>query len=86
MRQRMISTRQLLHEALSSRQVDMRIFPGLTSQRGMFALTRLTEAHVNRLREQHHIYMLPNGRISITGLTSRTIDRVADAIARVLHS
>lgn len=86
MRQRMISTRQLLHEALSSRQVDMRIFPGLTSQRGMFALTRLTEAHVNLLRVQHHIYMLPNGRISITGLTSRTIDRVADAIARVLHS
>jgi aspartate aminotransferase len=85
MRQRMISTRQLLYEALSSRQVDMGIFPGLTSLRGMFALTRLTEAQVKRLREHHHIYMLPNGRISITGLTSTTIDRVADAIARVLR-
>jgi aspartate/tyrosine/aromatic aminotransferase len=83
MRQRMMTTRQRLHEALSMRQVDMNLFPGLTRLHGMFALTRLSEDHVNRLRAQHHIYMLPTGRISITGLTSRTIDPVADAIARV---
>jgi aspartate aminotransferase len=86
MRQRMISARQSLQEALASRQVDMSIFPGLTNLRGIFALTRLTEAQVRLLREQYHIYMLPSGRLSITGVTGQTTDRIADAIARVVRS
>ena len=49
----MISTRRLFHEALTSRQVDMSFFPGLASLGGMFALTRLSEAQVTLLREQH---------------------------------
>lgn len=83
MRQRMIAARQRLHDALSAHQVNLQLVPGLTTLKGMFALTRLTEAQVLRLRDGHHIYMLPNGRISITGLISKTMDRLAGAIAEV---
>jgi aspartate/tyrosine/aromatic aminotransferase len=85
MRLRMRRTRQEFSAALQARQVDMTIFPGLAVLNGMFALTRLTENQVARLREEQHIYMLPNGRISITGLTTNTISRVAEAIAQVVR-
>ena len=45
----------------------------------MFAFTGLNKEQVDELREKHAIYMTLDGRISIAGLNSGNLDRVADA-------
>jgi aspartate aminotransferase len=55
----------------------------ITNQIGMFAYTGLKEDHVNSLRENHHIYMTMDGRISIPGLNTHNINKVVDAIHSV---
>lgn len=45
----------------------------ITNQIGMFAFTGLKPEHVNRLREEYHIYMTADGRISIAGLNSKNV-------------
>lgn len=52
----------------------------IIKQRGMFSYTGLSKAHVAYLRTTHHIYMTSDGRVSMAGLTSSTVQRVADAI------
>jgi len=57
----------------------------ITDQIGMFAFTGLTEKMCYELIEKHHIYLLPTGRISISGLNSRNVQYVAqsfDAVTR----
>ena len=57
----------------------------ITDQIGMFSFTGLSEAQVQKLREEHHIYMTKNGRISMAGLNSRNIDHVAKSIDTVVR-
>lgn len=38
-----------------------------SQQKGMFAFTGLTKEQVLALREKHHVYLLSNGRISLSG-------------------
>ncbi|KZZ95378.1 aspartate aminotransferase [Moelleriella libera RCEF 2490] len=56
----------------------------ITDQIGMFSFTGLSEAQVEKLREEYHIYMTKNGRISMAGLNSKNIDHVADAFNKVV--
>jgi aspartate/tyrosine/aromatic aminotransferase len=44
----------------------------------------LTEAQVNRLREEHGIYMVGDSRINIAGLNAKTVPILAAAIAQVI--
>lgn len=55
----------------------------VTSQIGMFAYTGLNEDQVNRLREEHAIYMTMDGRISIAGLNTGNVKRIAAAFHEV---
>jgi aspartate aminotransferase len=57
----------------------------LTNQIGMFAFTGLTTDMVNELRDAHAIYMTMDGRISIAGLNTSNLDRVAAAFHKVTH-
>ena len=50
-------------------------------QFGMFCFTGLSKAQAKHLMGIHHIYLLPNGRINIAGLSSGNIPAVAKAIA-----
>ncbi len=61
-----------------------RDFSFVIQQRGMFSYTGLTEAQVDRLREEHGIYVVNTGRICVAALNSKNIDAVAKAIAAVL--
>ncbi|KAF8253213.1 PLP-dependent transferase [Wilcoxina mikolae CBS 423.85] len=54
-------------------------------QIGMFSFTGLTEKQVLKLREDAHIYMTKNGRISMAGLNKNNIDYVAKAIDKVVR-
>uniref|UniRef100_A0A915HVK9 Aspartate aminotransferase, mitochondrial n=1 Tax=Romanomermis culicivorax TaxID=13658 RepID=A0A915HVK9_ROMCU len=58
----------------------------LTEQMGMFSLINLDREQIRVLMNKYHIYMLNNGRISFTGLNSKNISYVADAIRDVLQN
>ncbi|SCV57838.1 probable aspartate aminotransferase/Glutamic oxaloacetic transaminase AAT2/GOT1 [Fusarium fujikuroi] len=57
----------------------------LTSQIGMFSYTGLSRDHVQRLRDEHHIYLMYNGRASLSGANEANVKYIADAIAEVVH-
>jgi aspartate/tyrosine/aromatic aminotransferase len=52
----------------------------------MFSLLGIAADVVARLRERHHIYMTPDGRINLAGLTPDNVAYVSDAIARELRA
>ena len=61
-------------------------FAWIKAQRGMFSKLDITPAMVTALRETHHIYTAPDGRMNIAGLHRDTVQRVAQAIAQVLRT
>ena len=83
MRQRIAAMRQALHDRLQA------LVPGqdigyLLSQRGMFSYTGLSAAQVDRLRDQHAVYLIRSGRICVAGLNTGNLGRTAEALAAVL--
>jgi len=57
----------------------------ITDQIGMFSFTGLSQAQALQIREESHVYMTGNGRISMAGLNTRNIDYVAKAIDKVVR-
>ena len=58
-------------------------FEFVRQQVGMFSYSGLTKEQVGKLREQS-IYAVDTGRICVAALNSKNIDRVVDAVAKVL--
>lgn len=56
----------------------------ITDQIGMFSFTGLDEKQVAKLREEYHIYMTKNGRISMAGLNTKNIDYFAKSVDSVV--
>jgi aspartate aminotransferase len=54
-------------------------------QIGMFSYTGLSKTQVHRLKEVHHVYMLGNGRMSLSGLNEKNVAYVARAIKEVVE-
>ncbi|CAD6236694.1 unnamed protein product [Miscanthus lutarioriparius] len=79
MADRIISMRQQLFDALKSRGT-----PGdwshIIKQIGMFTFTGLNSEQVAFMRQEYHIYMTSDGRISMAGLSTRTVPHLSDAI------
>jgi aspartate/tyrosine/aromatic aminotransferase len=80
---RMKALRVLLAGRLAARRPD-RDFSWVTRHRGMFSLTGLDSAAIGELRSTHHVYVPPDGRINIAGVSATNVDRVADAIVAVM--
>jgi aspartate aminotransferase len=57
----------------------------ITDQIGMFSFTGLTEAQVLKIREEAHVYMTKNGRISMAGLNVNNIDYFVKAVDKVVR-
>jgi len=57
----------------------------IINQIGMFSYTGLSKSQCEALIGKHHIYMMTNGRISMAGLSSKTIPKMANAIHDVIH-
>jgi len=51
----------------------------------MFSYSGLSAQQVERLRGEFSIYAVETGRICVAALTSKNIDYVADAIAKVIR-
>ncbi|KAJ2108106.1 Aspartate aminotransferase, cytoplasmic [Coemansia sp. RSA 376] len=58
----------------------------VSQQIGMFSFTGLSKLQVDTLRNQYHLYMTDDGRISVAGLNSHNIDYVAQSIDAVVRS
>ncbi|KAH8809060.1 pyridoxal phosphate-dependent transferase [Xylogone sp. PMI_703] len=57
----------------------------ITDQIGMFSFTGLTEKQVAKLREEAHVYMTKNGRISMAGLNTKNVEYFAVAVDKVVR-
>lgn len=84
MRGRIKDMRAQLHQALVQRFGDKRDFDFLLTQRGMFSYTGITEPQVNRLRDEHGVYLIRSGRMCMSGLSPSNVQYVADSIAKVI--
>merc|ERR1712232_351755 len=58
----------------------------ITSQIGMFSFTGLIVAQSNAMVDKHFVFMLPNGRISMAGVTSGNVKYLAQAIDDVVRN
>ena len=83
MRTRILSMRQALHAVLRAKMPG-RDFDYFLTQRGMFSYTGLSPAQVDRLREQHGVYVIRSGRLCVAGLNSQNVEPTALAMASVL--
>lgn len=79
----MLTLRQSLADELR-RATNSDRFDFVARHRGMFSRLGLTEAQVNRLREEAGVYMVGDSRINIAGLNAKTVPVLAAAIAAVL--
>lgn len=88
MADRLNSVRKSLYEALLAMKVKSPTgtWQHVIRQRGMFSYTGIPAAAVARLKDEHHIYMLSNGRISLAGLNSNNTKRFAEKLALILGS
>ena len=83
MRERILAMRVQLHAGLQQR-LPGRDLGWVLEQRGMFSYTGLTAEQVDRLREEHAVYMIRSGRMCIAGLNTRNVERTAAAMAAVI--
>jgi aspartate aminotransferase/aromatic-amino-acid transaminase len=86
MRHRIHDMRQLFVSGLDRRGVklgpDGNEF--LLGQQGMFSFSGLDPEQVERLRQEHSIYIVGSGRVNFAGMTPGNMDRLCDAIAEVV--
>ncbi|CAH9106270.1 unnamed protein product [Cuscuta epithymum] len=79
MADRIITVRHQLFDALCARGT-----PGdwshIIKQIGMFTFTGLNMKQVAFMRKEFHVYMTSDGRISMAGLSSKTVPHLAGAI------
>jgi aspartate aminotransferase len=82
MADRIITMRALLKENLE-KLGSKHDWSHITSQIGMFAYTGLTPEQMDQLAKEHSVYATRDGRISVAGITSDNVGRLAEAIFKV---
>lgn len=82
MADRIIKMRQLLKDNLL-KEGSLLNWDHVTNQIGMFAYSGMTGEQVDKLKNDWSIYMTRNGRISMAGVTSKNVTRLAKAIHSV---
>jgi aromatic-amino-acid transaminase len=83
MRVRIAAMRKTLHAVLSAKLPGRNVDYFIT-QRGMFSYTGLSPEQVDRLREEHGVYLVRSGRMCVAGLNSSNVEATAVAMAAVL--
>jgi len=82
MSSRIIEMRSLLKKNLydcgSKRNWDH-----ITNQIGMFSYTGLTPEQSDRMTDEHHVFLTRNGRISMAGVTSGNVEKLAYGMHQV---
>jgi aspartate aminotransferase len=83
MRVRIADMRNLLADQLRLATGD-KSFDFIRTQRGMFSLLGVSGAVVDRLREEHHIYMLGDSRMNLAGIMPHNAAYVAASVAKTI--
>ena len=81
--QRITRMRQAIHDQLRE-HVSGEKLSRYIKQRGMFTYTGLSADQVDRLKNEHGVYVLRSGRMCVAGLNERNVGVVANAIGEVL--
>ncbi|KAG9550933.1 hypothetical protein KCU77_g20658, partial [Aureobasidium melanogenum] len=82
MADRIITMRALLKENLE-KLGSKHDWSHITSQIGMFAYTGLKPEQMDALAKEHSVYATKDGRISVAGITSGNVKRLAESIYKV---
>jgi aspartate aminotransferase, mitochondrial len=82
MADRIITMRALLKENLE-KLGSKHDWSHITNQIGMFAYTGLTPEQMDILATKHSVYATKDGRISVAGITTENVGRLAQAIFEV---
>jgi aspartate/tyrosine/aromatic aminotransferase len=82
MRDRVNGLRKSLAGALRA-EVGSSRFDFVEQQAGMFSMLGLPPAAVDQLRVEHHVYLAPDSRLNIAGLSGPEIPALARAVAAV---
>jgi aspartate/tyrosine/aromatic aminotransferase len=80
---RIKSLRGLLANRLGAR-LPGHDFGWFARQHGMFSLRGLGDEAIAKLREQHHVYVPPDGRMNVAGINEANVDYVAASVAALL--
>jgi aspartate aminotransferase len=80
MRTRIQAMRSLLAQRLKEVTGD-NSFDFIRAQKGMFSLLGVSSRAVDRLRENHHIYMTADSRMNLAGIMPHNVTYVAEAFA-----
>jgi aspartate aminotransferase len=83
MRDRINGMRELLVNKLVENGVTQD-FSFITRQKGMFSFLGINPEQVQRLQDEHSIYVVGSSRISIAGISPDNVDYLAKSIAAVL--
>jgi aspartate/tyrosine/aromatic aminotransferase len=84
MRERIHKMRRLFVTTMKTK-APQHDFTFLSSQKGMFSFSGLTNMQVDELRAKHAVYVVGNGgRINVAGMTEANMGPLCDAIAAVL--
>jgi aspartate aminotransferase len=85
MRNRIKDMRLLLARQLRAITADDS-FDFIEAQRGMFSLLGVSKVVVDRLRDEHHIYMTGDSRMNLAGIMPHNAAYVAQSIVSALSS
>ena len=83
---RIKQVRASLREEIEKGGNDVGDWSHLESQIGMFSYTGLTEDQVQRLRDVHHVYLMRNGRASLSGANDGNVKYIANAFRDVVRN
>jgi aromatic-amino-acid transaminase len=84
MRARVQANRRALADALRDATGSDRM-GSVAAQQGMFSILPLSETQVTKLRDDHAIYMLWDGRVNMAGMDPSRAGDVARAVAEVMR-
>lgn len=81
---RIIEMRKLLREELERIKTPGN-WDNITNQIGMFSYTGMSEKQCEKMINNYHIYMLKNGRISMSGVTKKNVKYIAESIKKSIE-
>lgn len=80
---RLSETRATLLEELERQNVKGD-WSHLATQKGMFSFSGINPTTVQRLKDEYHIYLIGNGRISLAGLNTTNVTIFVNALREIL--
>ncbi|MFK7890126.1 MAG: aromatic amino acid transaminase [Granulosicoccus sp.] len=84
MRLRMVRLRNEFSEAMRKRSNSDR-FDFIAQQKGMFSRLPLNPEQIARLRDEHALYIVGDGRINVAGLPDSGMEELADVLCSVIN-